>query len=131
MWNNLKNWQKSIIIIFISLFILCISGKLFVTIGSSGNGKYVYVPLIYSIFLVLPILVIKYSNRKALKIVASIILGIFLLIILVPIIFNWSEFYGNALSSSGNPFAAIFSLLYVMPLMGGLITFMILTGSTM
>ncbi|MDO8728929.1 MAG: hypothetical protein Q7K26_03475 [bacterium] len=132
MWNNLKNWHKSIIILVISFVVLYILGRLFVPIQTVDHPEnYKWPPLIYSIFLVLPILIIKYSQRKFLKIITSIILGIFLLIIIVPLVSNWSEFYGNALQSSGNPLTAIFSVLYVMPLMGGLIALMLLFGGSM
>lgn len=132
MWNKLKNWQKSIIILLAFIIIFYILGKLFVPIDLIGQ-TYIYPPIIYAIFIVLPILVIRYSDKKALKILASIILGICLLIILVPLLqMIWDYLSGSIYSPlSDNPLATIFSFLYLQPLKWRFITLLILFGGTM
>lgn len=135
MWNKLKNWQRALIILVGSSMLLYILGRLLVPIGYMGRSvaDYEWPPLLYAVFLLLPILVIKYSTQRSSKVIAGIILGIFLLSILVASILGWSEFYGDALDASENrTLIAAFSFIYGLPLMGilGLFTIlMILTGS--
>ena len=101
--------------------------------------NYKWSPLIYSIFLILPLLIIKYSQREHLRTTAKIIIGIFLFVIIGPFIFLpfmgpelnglWSEVYNSYLTaSSGNYLIALFSLLYNIPLAGGFLFFLALVG---
>jgi hypothetical protein len=139
MWANLKNWQKSIIILAISTIVFYILG-MFLWRVNYDPFLNVYDPFLnmvpflnlaalvslgYSISFVLPILIIKYTRRKYLKIIAGIILGIFVLISAFNIIVTF-RFYAPSLQ--GNPLITIFSILYAAPVNGGFIIGVSLLG---
>jgi hypothetical protein len=129
MWNDLKNWHRAIIIFFVSFLAIYFLGRLFVPIQVVDSFEnYKWPAIAYSVFLVLPILILKYSHKKFVKIFATVVAVVFLLIVLLPTILNWSEFYKNSISLSRNTIFATLSILYVAPLNGGLILVSILSG---
>jgi hypothetical protein len=129
MWNNLKIWQKILSIYTISFVILYVLGRLFVPIQALDNlENYKFPPFLYSTFLILPILLMKYSYRKSTKVIASIILSFFLLFVLFSVFFILSEVSDSNLGFSSNPLTWIITLLYTAPLMGGIVLAVMMFG---
>lgn len=122
MLNNLKNWQKSVLILIIFYISIYALGKLFVPVEVLDHEEnYKWPPLIYSAFFVLPRLIDRYAGKRYVRAIARLIFGIFFLFTFLPLLANFSVFYANAYSLSGNSLIALFSLLYMAPLNGGIV----------
>ncbi|HPW34362.1 MAG TPA: hypothetical protein PK367_01205 [Candidatus Paceibacterota bacterium] len=111
MSKNLNNWWKSIIILIILFGIIYILGKIFVPFELMANNEsyYKWSPFLYCLFLIAPILIIKYSQRKILKIIFFVIILIFLITIILIALFLYQ---GSNISDSENLFVKFFSILY-------------------
>lgn len=132
MWKKLERWQRSVVVLAVFYASLYTIGRMFVSIDTIDYVEnYKWPPLLYSMFMVLPVLLIRYSRRTIVRWAAGGILVLFMLVIIVPTALHWNEFYGNCLRSSGNTFVALVSVFYVAPLIGGFLALMMILGGIM
>jgi hypothetical protein len=132
-WKELDPILKSAAILIVFFILLLVTGKLFVPLQAVDHeNNYVWPPMIYSIFVMLQFLIRTYSQKKGTRILGTTILLISLIVFVAPVILGWSEVYKHALHAcGGNSLRAAFSVLYVAPLMGGLLFLMLIFGGKM
>lgn len=129
--KNLKNWQVILIILVLISILIYILGIFIIKssyihskypmFGSSGNKYIVISTLMYSLLLVLPILLLIFSEYKYLRIISLIVLVIFILFLTTGLI---TSSYHNLMSNrisyeesdSKNLFLQTFSYLYFSPI---------------